>query len=377
MRLFDLLIHVAEERDFAVSDIHIDCGMPPALRLPDGLRSVRGYEGAVKASDIEDLLRDLGLDAQDILARVAAGGGQTRLSVTSIQGVAFRLAITRFGGLTASGRGGLFGLAMRRLRPTAPTFAELGLPEEISELATLKRGLVLITGETGAGKSTTLASLIEYLNSQSNLRIVTIEEPIEYRFESRRSLIQQREVGFDVPTFEQAVEHTLQQDPDVIVIGEIRNLATLQAAFRAASSGHLVYATLHTSSAAKTLQRIQDLYPLEFRHQALSDTAAFLAAVISQTLVPSRDGKRRHLAHEIMTVTPKLRGMVRDAKWLQIRGELDRRSPLAHLLNHSLAELVANGFIDPEVARAASEDAADLESRVAAMAVAGERRGLQ
>ncbi|HEY4038112.1 MAG TPA: ATPase, T2SS/T4P/T4SS family [Burkholderiaceae bacterium] len=377
MRLFDLLIHVAEETDFAVSDIHIDCGMPPALRLPDGLRSVRGYEGAVRASDIEDLLRDLGLDAQDILARVAAGGGQTRLSVTSIQGVAFRLAITRFGGLTASGRGGLFGLAMRRLRPTAPTFAELGLPEEISELATLKRGLVLITGETGAGKSTTLASLIEYLNSQSNLRIVTIEEPIEYRFESRRSLIQQREVGFDVPTFEQAVEHTLQQDPDVIVIGEIRNLATLQAAFRAASSGHLVYATLHTASAAKTLQRIQDLYPIEFRHQALSDTAAFLAAVISQTLLPSRDGKRRHLAHEIMTVTPKLRGMVRDAKWLQIRGELDRRLPLAHLLNHSLAELVANGFIDQEVARAASEDAADLESRVAAMAVAGERRGLQ
>ena len=235
MRLFDLLIHVAEERDFAVSDIHIDCGVPPALRLPDGLRSVRGYETPVKASDIEDLLRDLGLDAQDILARVAAGGGQTRLSVTSIQGVAFRLAITRFGGLTASGRGGLFSLALRRLRPTAPAFADLGLPEEVGELATLKRGLVLITGETGAGKSTTLAALIEYLNTQSNLRIVTIEEPVEYRFESRRCLIQQREVGFDVPSFELAVEHTLQQDPDVIVIGEIRNLATLQAAFRAAS----------------------------------------------------------------------------------------------------------------------------------------------
>src|SRR5246127_3449043 len=134
MRLFDLLIHVAEERDFAVSDIHIDCGMPPALRLPDGLRGVRGYEGVVKASDIEDLLRDLGLDAQDILARVAAGGGQTRLSVTSIQGVAFRLAITRFGGLTASGRGGLFSLALRRLRPAPPDFAELGLPEEVGEL---------------------------------------------------------------------------------------------------------------------------------------------------------------------------------------------------------------------------------------------------
>jgi len=132
--------------------------VPPALRLPDGLRSVRGYETPVKASDIEDLLRDLGLDAQDILARVAAGGGQTRLSVTSIQGVAFRLAITRFGGLTASGRGGLFSLALRRLRPTAPAFADLGLPEEVGELATLKRGLVLITGETGAGKSTTLAA---------------------------------------------------------------------------------------------------------------------------------------------------------------------------------------------------------------------------
>ena len=374
MRLFDLLIHVAEERDFAVSDIHIDCGVPPALRLPDGLRSVRGYETPVKASDIEDLLRDLGLDAQDILARVAAGGGQTRLSVTSIQGVAFRLAITRFGGLTASGRGGLFSLALRRLRPTAPAFADLGLPEEVGELATLKRGLVLITGETGAGKSTTLAALIEYLNVQSNLRIVTIEEPVEYRFESRRCLIQQREVGFDVPSFELAVEHTLQQDPDVIVIGEIRNLATLQAAFRAASSGHLVYATLHTSSAAKTLQRIQDLYPIEFRHQALSDTAAFLAAVISQTLLPSRDGKRRHLAHEIMTVNPKLRAMVRDAKWLQIRGEVDRRAPLSHLLNHSLAALVAGGLVEHDVARAASEDAGDLESRIGDLAAAEEGR---
>jgi twitching motility protein PilT len=233
---------------------------------------------------------------------------------------------------------------------------------------------VLITGETGAGKSTTLAALIEYLNSQSNLRIVTIEEPVEYRFESRRCLIQQREVGFDVPSFELAVEHTLQQDPDVIVIGEIRNLATLQAAFRAASSGHLVYATLHTSSAAKTLQRIQDLYPIEFRHQALSDTAAFLAAVISQTLLPSRDGKRRHLAHEIMTVNPKLRAMIRDAKWLQIRGEVDRRAPLSHLLNHSLAALVAGGLVDHDVARAASEDAGDLESRIGDLAAAEEGR---
>jgi twitching motility protein PilT len=370
MRLFDLLIHVAEERDFAVSDIHIDCGVPPALRLPDGLRSVRGYESAVKASDIEDLLRDLGLDAQDILARVAAGGGQTRLSVTSIQGVAFRLAITRFGGLTASGRGGLFSLALRRLRPAAPSFAELGLPDQVCELATLKRGLVLITGETGAGKSTTLAALIEYLNGQSNLRIVTIEEPVEYRFESRRSLIQQREVGADVPSFELAVEHTLQQDPDVIVIGEIRNLATLQAAFRAASSGHLVFATLHTASAAKTLQRIQDLYPIEFRHQALSDTAAFLAAVICQTLLPSCDGKRRHLAHEIMTVNPKLRSMIRDGKWLQIRGEVDRRAPLSHLLNHSLAALVGDGLVEHNVARAASEDTNDLESRLTELTTA-------
>ena len=177
-----------------------------------------------------------------------------------------------------------------------------------------------------------------------------------------------------MPSFELAVEHTLQQDPDVIVIGEIRNLATLQAAFRAASSGHLVYATLHTSSAAKTLQRIQDLYPMEFRHQALSDTAAFLAAVISQTLLPSRDSKRRHLAHEIMTVSPKLRAMIRDAKWLQIRGEIDRREPLSHLLNHSLAGLVAGGLIEHDVARAASEDPADMESRVADMAPVDERR---
>jgi twitching motility protein PilT len=364
MRLFDLLIHVAEEKDFAVSDIHIDCGVPPALRLPDGLRSVRGYESAIKASDIEDLLRDLGLDAADILARVAAGGGQTRLSVTSIQGVAFRLAITRFGGLTASGRGGLFSLALRRLRPMAPTFAELGLPEQVHELALLKRGLVLITGETGAGKSTTLASLIEYLNGQANLRIVTIEEPVEYRFESRRCLIQQREVGSDVPSFELAVEHTLQQDPDVIVIGEIRNLATLQAAFRAASSGHLVFATLHTASAAKTLQRIQDLYPVEFRHQAASDTAAFLAGVISQTLLPSGDGKRRHLAHEIMTVNPALRAMIRDGKALQIRGEIDRRAPLSHVLNHSLAALVGESLVDRDVARAVSEEPNDFEARL-------------
>jgi len=159
----------------------------------------------------------------------------------------------------------------------------------------------------------------------------------------------------------------------VIVIGEIRNLATLQAAFRAASSGHLVFATLHTSSAAKTLQRIQDLYPIEFRHQALSDTAAFLAAVISQTLLPSRDGKRRHLAHEIMTVSPKLRAMIRDGKWLQIRGEIDRRAPLSHLLNHSLARLVSSGLVDQDVARAASEDPADLESRVTNLAAAEER----
>jgi len=199
------------------------------------------------------------------------------------------------------------------LRPTAPAFADLGLPEEVGELATLKRGLVLITGETGAGKSTTLAALIEYLNTQSNLRIVTIEEPVEYRFESRRCLIQQREVGFDVPSFELAVEHTLQQDPDVIVIGEIRNLATLQAAFRAASSGHLVYATLHTSSAAKTLQRIQDLYPDRIPSPGAQRYRRVSGRGDQPDAAADRDGKRRHLAHEIMTVNPKLRAMVRDA----------------------------------------------------------------
>jgi twitching motility protein PilT len=135
-----------------------------------------------------------------------------------------------------------------------------------------------------------------------------------------------------------------------------------------------VYATLHTGSAAKTLQRIQDLYPIEFRHQALSDTAAFLAGVISQTLLPSRDGKRRHLAHEIMTVSPKLRAMIRDGKWLQIRGEIDRRAPLSHLLNHSLAELVVGGLVDHDVARAVSEDPADLETRMADLAAVEERR---
>src|SRR5690606_16903931 len=191
---------------------------------------------------------------------------------------------------------------------------ELGLPPVVNKFSEIPRGLVLVTGTTGSGKSTTLAALVDKINQEKRMHIVTIEDPIEFLHQHKRSIVNQREVGVDTHTFSEALRHVLRQDPDVIVIGELRDLESTQMALTAAETGHLVFGSMHTQDAAQTVDRILDMFPPEQQNQVRSQLSTTLKAVISQTLVPKIDGKGRVLAAEIMVTNSALSNLIREGK---------------------------------------------------------------
>jgi len=217
--------------------------------------------------------------------------------------------------------------ACLRLIPTEiKTLSELGLPPIVSELAMKDRGLLLVTGPTGSGKSTTLASIIDYINQHRPCHIITIEDPIEFVHESKNSLVNQREVGSDTRSFAAALRSALREDPDVVLVGEMRDLETTQLAITAAETGHLVLGTLHTNSAAKTCDRIVDIFPHEQQAQIRTMFSESLVAIIAQTLIPRRDGKGRVAAFEILVGVPAVRNLIRENKVAQINSVIQTRT---------------------------------------------------
>jgi twitching motility protein PilT len=262
---------------------------------------------------------------------------------------------------------GAVGLAMRIIKAEVPPLEDLNLPEIISRLTYLPRGLVLVTGDTGSGKSTSLAAMIQAMNERYRKHIITLEDPIEYSFQSNKCLLEQRELGADMPSFASGLKHALRQDPDIILVGEMRDLETTALAISAAETGHLVLSTLHTVNASQTVERIIDMYPSGQQNQIRSMLGNTLQAVISQTLFSRMDQPGMVPAVEVMLCTPAVRNIIREARTFEIPNVIDTNRQLGMIsLDNAIAQLYFNNMISREdaIAQAAYPD--KLERQLAA-----------
>jgi twitching motility protein PilT len=262
---------------------------------------------------------------------------------------------------------GSLALALRVIKTEVPQMEALNLPEVISRLTYLPRGLVLVTGDTGSGKSTTLASMIDAMNQRYRKHIITLEDPVEYTLVSKKCLIEQRELGLDMPSFASGLKHALRQDPDIVLVGEMRDLDTTALALSAAETGHLVLSTLHTVNASQTVERIIDMYPAQQQNQIRSMLGNTLQAVVSQTLFSRIDKPGMVPAVEVMLCTPAVRNIIREARTFEIPNVIDTSRQMGMVsLDNAIAELYFNGLISREdaVAQAAYPD--KIERQLAA-----------
>jgi twitching motility protein PilT len=262
---------------------------------------------------------------------------------------------------------GQIGMAMRSIKTKVPPLGNLNLPEVIARLTYLPRGLVLVTGDTGSGKSTTLAAMIQAMNERYRKHIITLEDPVEYTFKSDKCVIEQRELGQDMPTFASGLKHALRQDPDIILVGEMRDLETTALAISAAETGHLVLSTLHTVNASQTVERIIDMYPGGQQNQIRSMLANTLQAVVSQTLFSRIDKRGMVPAVETLLCTPAVRNLIREARTFEIPNVIETNRAIGmSSLDSSIAELYFNGMISKEdaIAQAAFPD--KIERQLAA-----------
>ena len=320
------------------SDLHLSSGLPPMLRIDGDL--VRMKLPALAPNQVDELVHEI--------------LNQTQINSLS-EGVEidFSFEIPKMARFRANvfsqnrGQAAVF----RAIPSTIPTLSELGLGGVFKKLALLPRGLVLITGPTGSGKSSTQAAMVDYINENQNYHILTIEDPIEFVHESKKCLINQREVGRNTESFSQALRAALREDPDVVVVGEMRDLETIRLALTAAETGHLVFATLHTTSAALTINRIVDVFPAEEKDMVRSMLSDSLQAVVTQTLL-KKVGGGRIAAHEIMIGAPSVRNLIREDKSAQIYSVIQTSSSLQmKTLDQSLSVLLDEGLISLETAR--------------------------
>jgi len=297
------LLHIAAQHK--CSDMHITVGIPPVMRKHGSFVSIG--DKALSAEDTKFLAEQiLNRDQSEALN----GNGEVDLAISIEGGYRFRVNVFL--------QRGSHSLALRLLNASIPSLSDLGLPETVSRLADKNRGLVLVTGPTGSGKSTTLACMIDKINRERDEHIITLEEPIEYLHSHKKSIINQRAVGEDTKSFAAALRAALRQDPDVILIGEMRDLETISIALTAAETGHLVFSTLHTVGAAKTIDRVIDVFPPHQQQQIRTQLSTVLQGVISQQLIPRKDGKGRSAAVEVMVATPAVRNLIREGKTYQI-----------------------------------------------------------
>ena len=303
MNIYDLLEKTIELK---ASDLHITVAFPPVMRINGKLE--RYGEVSLMPSDNISLVKQI-LDEEKF--KILEEKGEIDTSISYHQLGRFRVNIFR--------QRGTYGIAIRTVALKIPTMDELGLPPVMKELARKKRGLILVTGPTGSGKSTTLASMIDFINKERNSHILTLEDPIEYLHKHNKSIVNQREIGQDSDSFANALRASLRQDPDVILVGEMRDLETIAIALTAAETGHLVLSTLHTIGAAKTVDRIIDVFPPHQQPQILVQLAAVLEGVISQQLLTKADNSGRVAAMEIMVVTTAIRNLIREGKTHQIQ----------------------------------------------------------
>jgi twitching motility protein PilT len=309
------------------SDLHLTVGRPPVLRLNGRLRPLETK--VLEPEDTTSLMKSITPDKKQ--QELQEKGGTDFGFAFGDKG-RFRTAIFR--------QKGNITLILRLIPTRLMSFDEIGLPKICAALCRRPRGLFLVTGPTGCGKTTTLASMINYINETLDRHIITVEEPIEYYHLHKKSIVTQREVGVDTPTFAEALKRSLRQDPDVILVGELRDLETMENAIRAAETGHLVFSTVHTTGCQGTINRIIDAFPVAQQEQIRVQMSTNLIAVLSQTLCPLKDGKGRVAAYEFMVVTPAIANLIRENKTYRIESSIQTGRKLGmQLLDDHLWEL--------------------------------------
>jgi twitching motility protein PilT len=334
------------------SDLNISVGQPPVIRLHGRLRKLDAK--ILDADDTTALMKSITPDRcqQELQEK---GGADFAIEYTG--GERFRTAVFKQKGTIA--------MILRRIPSQFLSFEQIGMPDAIRSLIVSPRGLLLVTGPTGSGKTTSLASMVNFINNNYDRHVITMEDPIEYYHKHNKSTVNQREIGVDVPSFPEAIRRGLRMDPDMMMVGEMRDLETIHAAIEAAETGHIVFATLHTSGAASTINRIVDVFPKDQQDQIRTQLSTALIGVLSQALLPRKpDGLVA--AYEMMVVTPAIRNLIRENKTYRIDSSIQTgRKHGMFLLDESLFKLWKDGLCEKEEVLLRSSKPAELAARIA------------
>ncbi len=349
IQMDDLLELAVQE---VASDLHLAVGLPPVMRIHGSLAPLDAEPLA--PADTDRLMRSI-TPENHLRAMEREQGADFGFGFRDV--ARFRVSIFR--------QKGHVGIVLRQIPTKLLTLEEVGLPPMIKDLLFKPRGLILVTGPTGSGKTTTLASMLNIINQERDCHIITIEDPIEYYHQHKKSVVTQREIGEDVPSFKEALRRALRQDPDVILVGEMRDLETMEAAITAAETGHLVFATLHTTGAARTVDRIVDAFPTNQQEQIRTQLSTSIVAVISQTLMPRKDKPGRIAGFEIMIATPSIRSLIRENKTFRITSDIQTGAKWGmQTLDAHLVELWKAGKIPYEELVTKAQDTEEILQQI-------------
>ena len=346
------LLSIAKEKE--ASDLHFTVGIPPKMRVNGELMLVGEQYARMMPDDTKRIAEGI-LNEKQLKTLEERGAVDLSFSVPSMG--RFRLNVFK--------QRGSYALAIRLVAPEVPSPQELGIPDAVMQLTEKKHGLILVTGPTGCGKTTTLASLIDTINKTREAHVITLEDPIEYLHRHDKSIVNQREIGLDATSYADALRSTLREDPDVILVGEMRDYDTISIAVRAAETGHLVLSTLHTIGAASTVDRIIEIFPPYQQQQIRVQVANVLEAVISQQLIPTADGQDRAAAFEVMLSNSAVRNLIRESKSYQLGSviETNRASGMI-TMDEAILDLVRSGRITKEMALQFSQNPEQFENRL-------------
>src|SRR6266566_6951939 len=334
------------------SDLHIAVGQAPVVRVHGRMRRLD-----TKVLDSDDTTALMKSVTPDRCQQELQEKGGSDFAIEFTDGYRFRTAIFK--------QKGYIGMVMRRIPSQFLTFEQIGMPDAIKRLITRPRGLLLVTGPTGSGKTTSLASMVNFINENYDRHIITIEDPIEYYHTHKKCTVNQREIGVDVPNFPEAIRRALRMDPDIMLVGEMRDLATIHAAIEAAETGHVVFGTLHTSGAASTINRIIDVFPKEQQDQVRTQLSTALIGVLSQGLLPKKP-EGVIAAYEMMVVTPAIQNLIRENKVYRIDSSIQTgRKHGMFLLDESLFKLWKDGLVEKEEVLMRAQKPAELAGKIA------------